>query len=506
MRRALPVGLLAFAFRFLTLSPIENDHFVMLARAQQVLFGDWPIRNFEDPGQPLFYLLTSALATVFGHVLATNVVLCITLQAVAASCTYVLARRASNSTAVGVAAAILAIVSSPRLYNTTKVIVPVVAVLLQWRYAEAPRRGRLLTLAAWTAVAFLLRHDYVVYVVASTFVLLAVLHRSRWREGLREAAIYGIAALVFAAPWLLYVQLNEGLIEYASAALRFVQSEGRRTAVGGPQPFYYVIALLPISGLALVFWLRARSDAVVRQAQLASLSVLVLMMNAVFLRDVLIARLPDVIAPTAVLAAALIGQVFSRRALRIGGVVTIAAALALVTISLTIAGYRLPTPAAVLRQAGRVSDRLVHASAEIQPSPRYPMLVSYVSRCTSPAERVFVSGFAPQIAFLAGRPFAAGLPSWIPGYYETPADIRRARARLDRENVSAVVLLEGADVFEESWPDLAMWFREHRFERHDSTRLDEGITVWLAPSDVSSTTDVETDLPCHTSGTLGRVQ
>jgi Dolichyl-phosphate-mannose-protein mannosyltransferase len=480
LRRALPIGLLAFAFRFLTLSPIENDHFVMLARAQQVLFGDWPIRNFEDPGQPLFYLLTSALAAVFGHVLATNVVLCITLQAIAASCTYVLARRASNSAAVGVAAAVLAIVSSPRLYNTTKVIAPVVAILLQWRYAEAPRRGRLLALAAWTAIAFLLRHDYVVYVVASTFVLLAVLHRSQPRDAVREAAKYGIAALLLVSPWLLYVQWNEGLIEYASAALRFVQSEGRRTGANEPQPLYYVMALIPMSGLALAIWLRSRSEAVVTQAQLASLSVLVLMMNAVFLRDVLIARLPDVIAPTAVLAAALIGM--------------------------ATAGYRVPTPAAVIRQVGRVSDRLVHASAEIVPSPRYPVLVSYLSRCTLPAERVFVSGFAPQIPFLAHRPFAAGLPTWIPGYYETPADMRRARARLDRETVSAVVLLEGADAFAESWPDLAVWFREHRFERHDSARLGEGIALWLPPSDVSSRTDAESGLPCHTSGTLGRVQ
>jgi len=502
LRRALPIGLLAFAFRFLTLSSIENDHFVMLARAQQVLFGDWPIRNFEDPGQPLFYLLTSALAAVFGHVLAINVLLCITLQAIAASCTYVLARRASNSTAVGVAAAILVIVSSPRLYNTTKVVVPVVAILLQWWYAEAPRRGRLLVLAGWTAIAFLLRHDYVVYIVASTFVLVAVLHRSRPHEAVREAAIYGVTALLIVSPWLLYVQWNEGLVEYASAALRFVQSEGRRTAAGGPQPLYYVIALIPISGLALAIWLHRRSDTVVTQAQLASLSVLVLMMNAVFLRDVLVVRLPDVVAPNAVLVAALIGQVFSRRALRIGSWLTATAALVLVTISMASEGYRIPTPAAVARQVGRVSSRLVNASAEIQPSPRYPALVSYLSRCTSPAQRVFVSGFAPQIPFLAHRPFAAGLPSWIPGYYETPADMRRARARLDRENVSAVVLLEGPEVFEQSWPDLAGWFREHRFERYDSARLGEEITLWLPPSGDSSRADAETGLPCHTSGSL----
>jgi hypothetical protein len=474
----------------------------MLARAQQVLFGDWPIRNFEDPGQPLFYLLTSAFAAIFGHVLATNVVLCITLQAIAASCAYVLARRASNSTAVGVAAAVLVVVSSPRLYNTTKVIVPVVAILLQWRYADAPRRGRLLTLAGWTAIAFLLRHDYVIYVVASTLVLLAVLHRSRPREAVREAAMYALAALLFVSPWLLYVQLNEGLIEYASAALRFVQSEGRRTAAGGPQLLYYVIALIPISGLALAIWLRSRSDAVVIQAQLASLSVLVLMMNTVFLRDVLLARVPDVIAPTTVLASALIGQVFSRRALRIGALLTATAALVLVTISLATAGYRIPTPAAVVRQAGRISDRLVNASAEIQPSPRYPVLVSYLSRCTLRAERVFVSGFAPQIPFLAQRPFAAGLPSWIPGYYETPADMSRALARLDRENVSAVVLLERSGVFEQSWPDLARWFRDHGFERHDAARLGAEITLWLPRPDPSSRADGETGLPCHTSGTL----
>ena len=54
----------------------------------------------------------------------------------------------------------------PRLYNASKVIVPVVAIWLAWRYADAPDRRRLVALALWSAVAFLLRHDYVVYVVS----------------------------------------------------------------------------------------------------------------------------------------------------------------------------------------------------------------------------------------------------------------------------------------------------------------------------------------------------
>jgi hypothetical protein len=164
--------------------------------------------------------------------------------------------------------------------------------------------------------------------------------------------------------------------------------------------------------------------------------------------------------------------------------------------SLAVAGYRIPTPMAIVRQTGRVTERLLDDSPDIQPSPRHAPLVSYLARCTAPRERVFVTGFGPQIPFLAGRPFAAGLPSWMPGYYEAPADMARARRRLDREQVSAAVLLEGTDAFERAWPDLAAWFRSRRYEEHALPRDNDIVRVWLPPPAPGTPIDSVTGLPC----------
>jgi hypothetical protein len=50
---AAAIGVLAFGFRLINVRDLPNDHYMHLAWAQQLLFGELPGRDFVDPGMPL---------------------------------------------------------------------------------------------------------------------------------------------------------------------------------------------------------------------------------------------------------------------------------------------------------------------------------------------------------------------------------------------------------------------------------------------------------------------
>ena len=480
-------GVTAFAARFLLQGAIENDHFLQLARAHQVVHGNWPIRDFVDPGQMLTYMTSAAAARGFGPSLLTESVWLILLLSAAAAVTFLLAHRASGSALVAWALVAIEIAARPRLYNAGKLFFPAVAILLAWRYADSPSRSRLAALAAWTTASFLWRHDYAVCIGIAAAALLLAIH---WKSGARLAGQLGLyigMSLAFLLPWLAYVQWAQGLPAYVSSALGYVESEAQRTVMGWPGhgasgdsaaaiAVFYVMLALPCVAL----WLARRNDGLITLGQTAFAAVLAFAVYAAFLRDALTARLPDVLVPPLVLAAAVAGRLQVR---------VPRWAVALVLVVLTVAGGTLVaargytlTPATLVHRAVEVASRLRTATPAIVPSPELLPLVTYLAECTPPTARVLVSGFEPQISVLARRPFAAGHPILQQNYYTSDEDQQRAVAQLSRETVSMAILFDGSDAFRREWPPIAAGLASRGFVERTWRLGQREVTLWLPPA------------------------
>ena len=184
----------SWIFRFLSTTSFHNDQYMHLAWANQVLGGDWPIRDFVDPGMPLTYLASAAAQLLLGRGAWAEAVLSFTLLSIGAALTCHLAARASGSRLVGLAAALVQLVIAPRLYSAPKIVLPLWALWACWHYADRPSRRSLIALAACTATAFLVRHDHGAYIGAAAAALLFTLH---WPKGATRVMTYsGCVALM----------------------------------------------------------------------------------------------------------------------------------------------------------------------------------------------------------------------------------------------------------------------------------------------------------------------
>ena len=469
------IFLVAFGFRWLSMGALENDHFVALARAYQILHGDWPVRDFPDPGQPLTYLTSAGAARLFGATLLTDVTLAITLLSLAAALTYTLALRASGSVLIAAVAVAVELAAAPRLYNAGKVLLPLVAIGLGWRYADAPSVRRLAGLAAWTAVAALWRHDYLVYIAVPALGLLALCHDRR--AAMRAASVYIVLVLAFLLPWLAYVQWAAGLGDYFASAVRFAATEGQRT-VGwsvGSLPMLVGIMVIPLLAAALA----RRSHERLSFPHVAYAASMALIANLVLLRDVIATRMPDVIGLTAVLAAWIAGALVPKAMLRVCAIAALVVVCVVVATRLGAQGFGVPTPGAIARRFVAVARLLRTGDREVIPNRERLPLIRYLASCTPERSRVLVSGFGPEIPVLSGRPFAGGLPTWLPGYSTHPRDEERAVAQLARESVSMAVMLEGSVAFATGWPVLAAELRRRNFVER-TWRLDGSeVVVWI---------------------------
>src|SRR4030095_6533199 len=217
------MAVITFAYRFMAFEGFSNDHYLHLARAQQWLMGELPVRDFLESGLPLMSGFSAFGQIVGGPGLFSEIVLTCALFATGSALIYVVAYRLSGSVWLAVAAAAMLVLAYPGSYSYPKVL-PYAAVFVgASRYFARPTNVRLGLLSALVVFAFMLRHDH--GLILGVGRALAVLVRHGARCGWATLARIVAMCLLFAAPYLLWVQRYEGMVTYIREGAAFTGYE-----------------------------------------------------------------------------------------------------------------------------------------------------------------------------------------------------------------------------------------------------------------------------------------
>jgi hypothetical protein len=486
------IFVLAVCFRFLTLVSFSNDEFVALASAQQLLFGEWPTRDFFDPGMPLAYVVSAVFQLMFGRSLFAEGILTAVALAAAAVLTVVAAKRLSGSLTIGVVTALLEILIFPRGYSYPKMLLYAAAPLLLWWYQErAGSAGRLLALAVFVQIAFLFRHDHGLFIGASfaCAVALGDGSLSTPRDVGRRLGRFVAFAAVATLPYLIYIAMSGGVVRYFAQGVAFSAAEAAGNHLTIP-PFgpaidwerngeaflFFLFYLLPCVSAVVLWRTRGQDDARPTFAAVAPVIVLCLLADRAFLRDELWTRLADAFVPASLLFTWLVGGISRLRSngrrvawRAVASIVAFAALLAVVALGRTMEQL---DRAGLFGGLRRMPERFTERSEQLHerfnehqmPSRAALALVpffEYVDRCTASDHRLLLPGFIPEAAVYARRPFAGGRSTILAGFIDTPDDRRRIQERLMTQTVPFVIVApnDKATVWA-AYPELARFVQD----------------------------------------------
>jgi hypothetical protein len=268
---AVALGILTFAYRYLSFEEFSNDHFVHLATAQQMVLGALPVRDFVERGIPLMSSLSALGQMALGEGLRSELIVIAAAYAAAASLTFVISAWLSRSMVVALMAALVPVLAYPISYSYPKLLAPAVGFLAALSYVQRPSTARLLLVGAAIAFSFLLRHDLGLFVGVGIAALLAVQHGFS-RTWIVETARAATLALLLVSPYLLWVQIYQGLGDYVRQAVAFSGREAQRAnwwqmprfGVDTSRPLFNRMALGPVIN---VRWRDEASDARIVEAE-----------------------------------------------------------------------------------------------------------------------------------------------------------------------------------------------------------------------------------------------
>jgi hypothetical protein len=232
--------------------------------------------------------------------------------------------------------------------------------------------------------------------------------------------------------------------------------------------------MIPIAAALLLVAYRRRDDARTIATRVAPMIAVALLVNWTFLRDPLITRLHDAIAPAVILGSWLVACAWRARHLwvwrPVSSVLVVIVATSVMQVgatieqldraSLLVTWRRLPE---FLREVGselrslRAERQLSTSRTAYILSPFY----AYVDRCTTRHHRLLVGGYAPEVSVFARRGFAGGQSVYMHGYYGGEVYQRLVLQRLGREVVPFVLLPGDAAInqFYNGFPLVANYVR-----------------------------------------------
>ena len=474
-------GVVTAVLRFLATRGFNNDHFVHLSAAQQMLFGDWPTRDFIDIGRPLTIATSAAAQYLLGRTLLAEAILVSVAFGIAAAFTAALVADLTESAIAALGAVAMEVLAFPRSYSYPKILITALALWSIARYIRRPTHARQVVLALVCTIGFLFRHDLGVFagIGALTAVILGEPNASR-RERVRAGARFAALVILFVAPYLLYVQLNGGLANYITTT---IDANNAEAGYVWPNPFaadasaearlLYLFHLMPVGAVAvcLMAWRRAPDDW--RLRILMSIAIMAVAENFGLMRDLLKARVPDAVVPIAVLTAWLAWRGWTART----AYLSIATAVAIVVLGYLVVD--LGSVSDTLDRAGLTRRVITHPSelanvirarsaalrdrfGSDPPSrviePLTPFFL-YLDRCTTEQHRLFLAGMIPEVAYYARRPFAGG--AYEHYHYASEVNQRRVVARLEREVVPfALIPSEAEEELNRDLSTVASHFRE----------------------------------------------
>ncbi|HLG60056.1 MAG TPA: hypothetical protein VI485_32245 [Vicinamibacterales bacterium] len=524
---ALVLALLVWALRFLSVAGFSNDHYMHLAAAQQMTFGEWPSRDFVDIGMPLMVALSAlALWTVPQAPMLGEAVLVAVMFGLAAVLTLDGGRRLTGSVWLALLAVGLEIAIFPRSYSYPKVLAYAAGFVAMWRYVGRPSVLRLAQMALVIVLSFLLRYDHGLYlgVGALATVIIASSNRGA-RESGRQSVIFAVVVIALLLPYLVWVQVYDGLWHHVLRGneLRIIEdSRGRRLPDFGfalnllemnAVPWlYYLFHLLPFAA-ALVAYQRWRRSPDRRElAMVVPLAVVAVLANVGLIRETLSARIPDAIVPACLLLVWLVARAPRLRPSPTGILAWAAVAVVVVVTaaSVTVVGTTKEQleRAEMLDGFGRLQkqfhDRTAQFRARLSPDQipsraAHTLLpfFAYADRCLGPRDHILTPAFLPEVIVWSRRPFAGGQVFFQTGVWANQHDRQLVMDRLPAQRVPVVVLNRFAD-------DVTMQFGELGRYVHDRftevTALDGGdglrIRVGFDPR-LAIGRDGSTGWPCY---------